>query len=138
VDSVQGWLRAGLAALAGLWHVLPELTSLLVVLMGIDILLGFLVAVKERKLNTSTATWGVTKKVVTLLVVYVAAVINPHVPFMGIDLVQAASFFYLVPELTSIIRNAAVMDVPMFAQLAPVLAYFQAAAAKGMESTKKP
>lgn len=41
---------------------------------------------------------------------------------------QATSAFYIVPELTSIVRNAAALDVPVFVQMQGVPRYFQAVA----------
>lgn len=136
VESIQGWVRSVAAIAIGLWASLPELTGLLVALMGIDIVLGLIVAIKERRLSASAAWSGITKKVVTIIIIGVTYVLNPHVTFIGVDLVQAASVFYIVPELTSIVRNAAIMGVPMFTQFAPVLDYFTAAATKGKTEGK--
>ena len=134
MDSVVGWVRAAIAVLLGFWHALPELTALLVVLMGVDVLLGIVRAVKERNVSVQAMSGGITKKVVVMLMVGLAAVLNPHLSFLGVDLVQAASVFYIVPELTSITRNAALLDVPVFIQLQPVLAYFEAMSKQGKRS----
>ena len=62
---------------------------------------------------------GATKKLGTLLLVAVAAVLNPYAVqnFLGINLVQAARLFLHHPRLTSITRNAAALDVPVFVQM---------------------
>lgn len=115
-------------AAAALWTALPELTQLLILLMAADIVLGIILAIKERDLSPSRAWSGITKKIVSLLLVGVAGLVNPHVhDFIEINLVQAASAFYIVPELASIMRNAAAMDVPVFVQLKDIMSYFQAA-----------
>lgn len=116
------------AATVALWAQIPELTQLLVLLMAVDVVLGVIKAIHERDLSAAQAWSGVTKKVVVLLLVGVAGLLNPYIQeFVQINLVQAASAFYIVPELASITRNAAALNVPMFVQMAGVMRYFQAA-----------
>ena len=128
MENLQNWIRTVTAALLGVWAVLPELTHLLVWLMIIDTALGIAVAIKQRNLSAAQAWNGATKKLGSLLMVGVAAVLNSYIQrFIEINLVQAASAFYIVPELTSIMTNAAVLEVPAFSQLQPILRYFQTA-----------
>lgn len=125
MERVQAWIRWVTAAVAALWYGLPELTQLLIALMAVDVLLGVIVAIRARDLSAREAWNGITRKMVTLLMVGVAGLVNPHVQdFMEINLVQAASAFYLVPELTSIVRNAASLDVPAFVQMQGILRHF--------------
>lgn len=131
MEHWQGWIRTFMAALLGLWQALPELTHLLIWLMVADTLLGLAVAVKQKNLSATTAWNGATKKLGSLLMVGVAALLNPHIQnFIEINLVQAASAFYIVPELTSITRNAAILDIPVFTQFKDILRYFEAASQK--------
>lgn len=128
MEHIQGWVRTMFALLLGLWAILPELTHLLVWLMVADTCLGLAIAVKQHNLSASSAWDGATKKLGALLMVGVAALLNPYIQnFMEINLVQAASAFYIVPELTSIMRNAAILEIPVFTQFQPILRYFQAA-----------
>lgn len=123
------WIATGVTAF---WHGLPAATQLLLWMMVIDFALGMLVAVKERNLSAGIAWGGVTKKTVALILVGVAALLNPHIqPLMEINLVQAASVFYLIPELTSIARNAAILDVPIFSEYKTILRYFSSRGANG-------
>lgn len=93
---------------------------------AIDVLLGLILAVKSHDLSAQAAWQGMTKKIVSLLLVATAALLNPHIQgIIEINLTQAASAFYLVPELTSITRNAAALDVPVFTQMKDILRYFQ-------------
>lgn len=132
MEHLQAWVRGAMAVLLGVWSVLPELTHLLVWLMVADTVLGFAVAIKQRNVSSAQAWNGATKKLGSLLMVGVAALLNPHIQsFIQINLVQAASAFYIVPELTSITRNAALLDVPVFAQLKDILKYFQVASGDG-------
>lgn len=134
MEHLQAWVRAVAAVLLGVWAALPELTHLLVWLMVLDTCLGIIIAVKQRNLSASAAWDGATKKLGSLLMVAVAALLNPHIQaFIEINLVQAASAFYIVPELTSIMRNAATLEIPAFTQLQPILRYFQAASGESKE-----
>ena len=125
------WLAA---AVAGLWFALPELTQLLIALMAIDVILGFVKAWKDRDVSAQKAFSGVTKKMVTLLMIGVFALIDHYADdVLQLNLMQAGSAFYLIPELTSIMRNAAALDVPVFNQLQGVLRYFQTASGEKVE-----
>lgn len=128
-ERLQAGVRVTAAAVMGLWAALPELTQLLVWLMVADTVLGLMVAVKRRNLSAKLAWNGATKKIGSLLLIGIAGLLNPHVQsFIEINLVQAASAFYIVPELTSIARNAAILDIPVFVQFRTILGYFQAVA----------
>lgn len=136
MEHLQSWIRSITAVLLGVWASLPELTQLLIWLMVADTVLGIAVAVKQHNLSSAQAWNGATKKLGSLLMVAVAALLNPHIQsFFEINLVQAASAFYIVPELTSIMRNAATLEIPAFTQLQPILRYFQTAS--GSDEVKK-
>ena len=125
------WLAA---AVAGLWFALPELTHLLIALMATDVILGFVKAWKDRDVSAAKAFSGVTKKMVTLLMIGVFALIDHYADdVFHLNLVQAGSAFYLIPELTSIMHHAAELDVPVFNQLQGVLRYFQTASGEKVE-----
>lgn len=116
------------AAVTGLWFALPELTELLIALMATDVILGFVKAWKDRDVSPAKAFSGVTKKMVTLLMIGVFALIDHYADdVLHLNLMQAGSAFYLIPELTSIMHHAAALDVPVFNQLQGVLRYFQTA-----------
>lgn len=135
MENLQNWVRSIMALLLGLWASLPELTHLLIWLMIADTALGLTIAVRQRELSAAAAWNGATKKLGSLLMVGVAALLNPHIQdFIEINLVQVASAFYIVPELTSIIRNAAILDIPVFVQMQPILRYFQAASGTDTEA----
>ena len=126
IDDAFEYLRWGAAGCALLWIQIPELTQLLLIMMVADVVLGLIVAIKKRDLSASTASWGVTKKLIVLLLVGMAAVLNHYIqPIIEINLTQAASVFYIVPEMLSISRNAAELGVPVFSQFETVLEYFR-------------
>lgn len=139
MEHWQGWIRGVAAVLLGLWNAMPELTHLLIFLMLADTALGVAVAVKQRNISSTAAWSGATKKLGSLLMVGVAALLNPYIQdVVQVNLVQAASVFYIVPELTSIARNAAILEVPVFSQLTPILRYFQAASGSDTKTEGKP
>ena len=78
----------------GFWAAMPQLTQLLLLLMVLDTALGVTRAIRAHDLSAHAAWEGATKKLGTLLLVAVAAVLNPYVQnFLEINLVQAASAF---------------------------------------------
>lgn len=126
IDKGIEWLRWGAAGCALLWLKIPELTQLLLIMMAVDVVFGLIIAIKKRDLSVSAASWGVTKKFAVLVLVGLAAVLNHYVQnVIEINLTQAASVFYLVPEMLSISRNAAELGVPVFSQFETVLDYFR-------------
>ena len=128
ISYIYHYFKWVVAAIAAYWGAVPELTQLLVYLMAVDMAFGIWVAIKQRNLSATRAWDGVTKKLGTLGMVVVAALVNPHIQnIIEVNLVQAASAFYIAPELLSIMRNAAILDIPVFSQLTPVLRYFQSA-----------
>lgn len=124
ISTCSKWI---VATVLGIWSALPQLTQLLVWLMVIDIALGLAVGWKNKNLSTDKAVAGTTKKIARLLLVAVCALLNPIVnSVIEVNLVQASSAFYIVPELLSIVRNAALLNVQAPGQLDLVLKYFQA------------
>lgn len=131
IDRVLDWLRVAAAAVAALWCAIPSLTQLLILLMGVDILLGLILAIRRRDLSVTTAVDGMTRKIVSLILVGVAAMLTPYVGgLVEINLAQAASAFYIVPEMLSISRNAAQLGVPVFSAFERVLEYFRSYSTK--------
>ncbi len=131
IDRVLDWLRVAAAAVAALWCAIPSLTQLLILLMGVDILLGLILAIRRRDLSVTTAVDGMTRKIVSLILVGVAAMLTPYVGgLVEINLAQAASAFYIVPEMLSISRNAAQLGVPVFSEFERVLEYFRSYSTK--------
>lgn len=127
-ERIIQWAKWGAGIAAAFWDGLPQLTQVLMILMGIDVLFGLLAAVKEHRLSVKIAYDGITKKAVTLGLIYVAAVLSPYATaLVGVNLVQAVSAFYCIPELTSITRNAALLGAEVFPQFDAILKYFEAA-----------
>jgi toxin secretion/phage lysis holin len=126
------WVLAGIAALT---TSIPELTYFLLTLMVIDSLFGIAASIKTRRLTRNMAWMAATKKLGSLGFIVLAAVIDTYIDLLGIDLVQVTTVFYIGPELVSILRNAATLEIPVPPQFAHVLRYFQD---KEKESADKP
>lgn len=136
IDRVLDWLRVAAAAVAALWCAIPSLTQLLIIMMSVDILLGIILAIRHRDLSVQTAMDGMTRKIVSLILVGLAALLTPYVSGMvEINLAQAASAFYIVPEMLSISRNSASLGVPVFAQFEQILEYFRSYSGGGKTDT---
>lgn len=133
LNRLKAFMQGMTAFVAAWWAQVPELTQVLVYMMAIDLLLGIVCALNDRSLSPSVAWHGVTKKLASLLIVGVTAILNPYIPRVAgleVNLHQAATAFYLVPEILSIARNAANLGAPMFPQLEQIASYFQGMSAK--------
>jgi toxin secretion/phage lysis holin len=103
---------------------IPELVWLLVGLMVADIIFGVAAAWAAKDVSPTRMWDGVTKKILSLGVICIAALLDIYIDLLGIDLVQVTTLFYIGPELLSIIRNAAIAGVPVPTQFTQVLRYF--------------
>ncbi len=93
----------------GVW---PETLTVLLVLMGIDYISGLAVAIKTGSgLNSQTGFWGLAKKGLILLVIFLAHRIDL---LLGTEMVMGgAIMFYLVNELISVIENYGRLGLPL-------------------------
>lgn len=91
----------------------------LLIFMGIDIVMGFMIAAIWKKsgksltgaLNSISMWKGLCRKGVSLLIIIVA---NQLDIMMGSDYIRSAAIIaFIVNELISIIENAGTMGVPM-------------------------
>lgn len=93
----------------------------LMILMLIDCTTGIAVAYKEKKINSKTWFIGVGRKVVMLLLVGLANVLDINV--FGTDgIIRTATiFFYLANEGLSILENAGKLGIPLPSVLSAAL-----------------
>lgn len=116
------WILAGIAAFL---NSVPQLTWFLIWLMVIDTLFGVGVAIRKNDLSSTEWWGGATRKLGSLGIVALAAVLNNYIDVAGIDMVQVATVFYIGPELASVLRNAVTLGIPVPPQIAGVMRYFQ-------------
>ena len=113
--AIGGWLGYYLGGPDGL------LIALLVV-MVLDYLTGMMCAVVDRKLSSAVGFRGICKKVLILMLVGVANILDIHVVGQGSALRCAVIAFYLSNEGLSLLENAAYIGLPIPDKLREILA----------------
>ena len=114
ITVVGGWLGYFLGGIDGL------LTAL-IVFMAIDYVTGLMCAVADKKLSSSIGFKGICKKVLIILLVGVAHIVDLHVVGTGNALRGAVVCFYLSNEGVSLLENAAHLGLPIPEKLKTVL-----------------
>lgn len=127
-DKIKAGVQWVGALVVGLWDAVPALTQLLLILMLVDLILRILINWRIQDQLSYRDSWDiVTKKIVTIGFVSLGALLQPYVgDAMGINLAQAASVFYIVPELLSIVKGAGILQVPVPHEIVKVISYFDA------------
>ena len=114
ITAIGGWLGYFLGGMDGL------LTAL-IIFMAIDYVTGLMCAVADRKLSSSVGFRGICKKVLIILLVGVAHIVDLHVVGSGSALRGAVVCFYLSNEGVSLLENAAHLGLPIPEKLKTVL-----------------
>ena len=126
IDLIWTKLQMACAALGGwLGYFLGGMDGLLIALivfMVLDYITGLMCAVKDRKLSSSVGFKGICKKVLILMLVGVANIMDVHVIGTGSALRGAVVCFYLANEGLSLLENAAHIGLPVPQRLKDVLA----------------
>ena len=106
ITAIGGWLGYFLGGMDGL-------LIALIIMMTIDYITGIMCAVVDRKLSSAIGFKGIFKKVLTLMLVGVANIIDVHVVGTGSALRGATVCFYLSNEGLSILENAVHLGLPV-------------------------
>ena len=101
---------------------LDGLLIALVVLMSLDYISGVMCAIVDRKLSSAIGFRGICKKVLILMMVGVANIVDIHVVGTGSALRGAVICFYLSNEALSLFENAAHIGLPVPDKLRDALA----------------
>ena len=115
ITAVGGWLGYFVGGVDGL------LTTL-IIFMVIDYITGLMCAVADKKLSSAVGFKGICKKVLIILLVGVAHIVDLHVVGTGSALRSAVVCFYLSNEGLSLLENAAYIGLPVPEKLRTVLA----------------
>ena len=115
VAAIGGWLGYFLGGMDGLMIAL-------IVFMVLDYITGLMCAVIDKKLSSAVGFRGICKKVLILMLVGVAHIVDLHVVGTGDALRSAAVCFYLSNESVSMLENAAHLGLPIPEKLKSVLA----------------
>ena len=90
--------------------------------MVLDYITGLMCAVIDKKLSSAVGFRGICKKVLILMLVGVAHIVDLHVVGTGDALRSAVVCFYLSNESVSMLENAAHLGLPIPEKLKSVLA----------------
>ena len=126
IDLIWTKLQMACAALGG-WigyfvGGMDGMLIALIVFMVLDYITGLMCAVMDRKLSSSVGFRGICKKVLILMLVGVANILDVHVIGTGSALRGAVVCFYLSNESLSLVENAAHIGLPVPERLKDVLA----------------
>lgn len=126
IDLIWTKLQMAFAAMGGwlgyLWGGMDGLMIALLVCMVLDYITGLMCAVLDRKLSSAVGFKGICKKVLILMLVGVANVVDIHVMGTGSALRGAVVCFYLSNESVSMLENAAHIGLPIPDKLRDILA----------------
>ena len=114
ITGIGGWLGYVLGGMDGL-------LIALVVFITIDYITGIMCAVIDKKLSSEVGFKGIFKKVLILMLVGIANVIDVHVVGTGSALRGATMCFYLSNEGLSILENTVHLGLPVPEKLKEVL-----------------
>ena len=107
----------------------------LIVFMALDYLTGLMCAVLDKKLSSAVGFRGIFKKVLILMMVGIANIVDIHVVGTGSALRGAVICFYLSNEGLSLLENAAYIGLPVPERLKEVLAQLHNRDEKKNDST---
>lgn len=104
--AIGGWLGYFVGGVDGLM-------TALIIFMVIDYITGLMCAVADKKLSSAVGFKGICKKVLIILLVGVAHIVDLHVVGTGSALRSAVVCFYLSNEGVSLLENAAHLGLPI-------------------------
>ena len=113
--AIGGWLGWFLGGCDGLLYALLAFVVM-------DYITGIMCAVVDKKLSSAVGFRGICKKVLILMLVGVAHIVDLHVVGTGDALRSAVVCFYLSNESVSMLENAAHLGLPIPEKLKSVLA----------------
>ena len=112
---IGGWLGYFLGGYDGLLYAL-------IVFMVVDYITGVMCAIVDKKLSSTVGFKGICRKVLILMLVGIANLLDVQVIGTGSVLRTAVIFFYLSNEGVSLLENAAHLGLPIPEKLKAVLA----------------
>ena len=115
IAAIGGWLGYFLGGMDGLMIAL-------IIFMALDYITGLMCAVIDKKLSSAVGFRGICKKVLILMLVGVAHIVDLHVVGTGDALRSAVVCFYLSNESVSMLENDAHLGLPIPEKLKSVLA----------------
>ena len=114
ITMLGGWLGYFVGGMDGM------LTAL-IILMAIDYVTGVMCAIADKTLSSAVGFKGICRKVLILMLVGIANIIDVNVVGSGSALRGAVICFYLSNEGLSLLENAAHLGLPVPDKLKNVL-----------------
>lgn len=115
ITAIGGWLGYFIGGVDGL------MTALLI-LMVLDYVTGIMCAIVNKQLSSAVGFKGIFKKVLIIMLVGVAHIVDMHVVGTGEALRSAVICFYLSNEGVSVLENAGRLGLPIPEKLKTILA----------------
>ena len=126
IDIIWAKVQAAIAAIGGYLGYfvggVDGLMTALLIFMVLDYITGLMCAIADKKLSSAVGFKGICKKVLILMLVGVAHIVDLHVVGTGDALRSAVICFYLSNESVSMLENAAHLGLPIPEKLKSVLA----------------
>ena len=126
IDLIWTKIQIAIAALGGWFGYflggVDGLLIALIVFMALDYVTGLMCAIADKKLSSAVGFKGICKKVLILMFVGVANILDIHVVGEGSALRGAVIAFYLSNEGLSLLENAAYIGLPVPDRLRDILA----------------
>ena len=115
ITAIGGWLGYFLGGIDGLMIAL-------MIFMALDYVTGVMCAIIDKKLSSAVGFKGICKKVLIMMLVGVAHIVDLHVVGTGQALRSAVICFYLSNEGVSVLENAGHLGLPIPEKLKDILA----------------
>lgn len=112
------------------------LMTALLIFMVLDYITGLMCAIADKQLSSAVGFKGICKKVLILMLVGLANIVDLHVVGTGSALRGAVICFYLSNEGLSLLENAAHIGLPVPDKLKDVLAQLHRREEKSGETGK--
>ena len=126
IDIIWAKVQAAVAAIGGYLGYfvggVDGLMTALLIFMVLDYITGLMCAIADKKLSSAVGFRGICKKVLILMLVGVAHIVDLHVVGTGSALRSAVICFYLSNEGLSLLENAAHIGLPIPDKMKDVLA----------------
>ena len=106
ITAIGGWVGYFMGGMDGM-------LIALIVLMSLDYISGVMCAIMDRSLSSAVGFRGIAKKVLILMLVGVANILDIHVVGEGSALRGAVIAFYMSNEGLSLLENAAHIGLPV-------------------------
>ena len=126
IDLVWAKVQTAAAAIGGYLGFfvggVDGLMTALIIFMVIDYITGLMCAIADKKLSSEVGFKGICKKVLIMMLVGVAHIVDLNVVGTGQALRSAVICFYLSNEGVSVLENAGHLGLPIPEKLKDILA----------------